>query len=433
MRKVFTSLLMILFAASAIVAQDYKSAGKAFRNYKFDKEKNYSDLDKAREGVDASMDNEEINTQAKYWLLRGEVYNEIAENELAKLRHPDAADKAFTALSKVLELNPKSFEKKAATDGLIKTGSGFQGKAARLFESQDYAGAFSAFNSMLSLKTMLDGSGTKGFLDDKADLQQIKYYTGMTAKMAGKNDVAKNLYTELYKDGYDDAELYKGLFDMTIEEDEDKAFEILAEGREKSSAKLAKLDRSDPENEDEIRRLESSMTGMLFSEINYYLGKGQKDKLEGKLKEAIEKDPNNPSLYSVLGKVYDDLYQQGGDEANFAKAKEYYEQSLSVGEKQEDVDTKIVMQAVYNLGALYFNKSAELSKKMNDESDTNKYNAMKDEVDSLFGQALPYFLKAETLDGNDLNTLLALKEIYARKDDFTKSNEYKARIAALKE
>ncbi len=433
MRKVLTSLLVILFAASAIVAQDYKSAGKAFRNYKFDKEKNYSDLDKAREGVDASMDNAEVNTQAKYWLLRGEIYNEIAENELAKLRHPDAADKAFEALSKVLEYNPKSFEKKSATDGLIKTGAGFQGKAARLFESQEYAGAYEAFNSMLNLKTMLETNGTKGFLDEKDDLQQIKYYTGMTARMAGKNDVAKGLYTELYNDGYDDAELYKGLFDMTIEEDEDKAFKILKEGREKSSAKLAKLDRSDPENEDEAKRLEASMTGMLFSEINYYLGKGQQDKLEGKLKEAIEAEPNNPSLYSVLGKVYDDIYQQSGDESNFAKAKEYYEKSLSVGEGLEEVDQKIIMQAVYNLGALYFNKSAELSKKMNDESDTNKYNAMKAEVDNLFGEALPYFLRAEKLDSNDLNTLLALKEIYARKDDFTKSNEYKNRIAALKE
>ena len=52
-------------------------------------------------------------------------------------------------------------------------------------------------------------------------------------------------------------------------------------------------------------------------------------------------------------------------------------------------------------------------------------------MDGLFEQALPYFQKAETRDGNDMNTLIALKEIYARLNDLEKSNGYKARIEAL--
>ncbi|MFN4256900.1 MAG: hypothetical protein ACK4Q5_18005, partial [Saprospiraceae bacterium] len=43
--------------------------------------------------------------------------------------------------------------------------------------------------------------------------------------------------------------------------------------------------------------------------------------------------------------------------------------------------------------------------------------AMKKEVDMLFDQALPFFQKAEGFDANDMNTLIALKEIYTRRED----------------
>ena len=64
---------------------------------------------------------------------------------------------------------------------------------------------------------------------------------------------------------------------------------------------------------------------------------------------------------------------------------------------------------------------------------TKKYEAIKTEMASLFEEALPYFLKADELNGQDRNTLIALKEIFARKDDFEKSNAYKDRLESLPE
>jgi len=49
----------------------------------------------------------------------------------------------------------------------------------------------------------------------------------------------------------------------------------------------------------------------------------------------------------------------------------------------------------------------------------------------LFNSALPFFLKAEGLNGSDGNTIIALKEIYARLNDLTKSAEYKAKYDKL--
>jgi hypothetical protein len=50
---------------------------------------------------------------------------------------------------------------------------------------------------------------------------------------------------------------------------------------------------------------------------------------------------------------------------------------------------------------------------------------------SLFDQALPYFQKAESLDPNDTNTLIALNEIYARKEDEL-SLEFKKRLDTVR-
>jgi hypothetical protein len=63
---------------------------------------------------------------------------------------------------------------------------------------------------------------------------------------------------------------------------------------------------------------------------------------------------------------------------------------------------------------------------------TAKYEAKKAEMNELFNLALPWFQKAETLQSNDVNTMIALKEIFARMNNFEKSNEYKAKIEAAK-
>jgi hypothetical protein len=49
----------------------------------------------------------------------------------------------------------------------------------------------------------------------------------------------------------------------------------------------------------------------------------------------------------------------------------------------------------------------------------------------LFKTALPYFKIAEKLNPNDTNTLIALKEIFARDNDFEKSGEFKKRLETV--
>jgi len=147
---------------------------------------------------------------------------------------------------------------------------------------------------------------------------------------------------------------------------------------------------------------------------------------------AIEQDPKNKTLYLVSGSMYEKLFNNAFEakdmataDANFAKAEEFYNKSIEMDAGYFD--------AIYSLGALYFNKTTPMRKEMNDLplSETARYDALKSEVTSLMGKALPFFIQADSINDKDYNTIFALKEIYARQDDLAKSNEYKARLEAL--
>ena len=60
-----------------------------------------------------------------------------------------------------------------------------------------------------------------------------------------------------------------------------------------------------------------------------------------------------------------------------------------------------------------------------------KYAEKEKEVNAMFERALPYFQKAESINPNDQNTLIALKEIFARKNDLEKSSDFKKRLETV--
>lgn len=134
--------------------------------------------------------------------------------------------------------------------------------------------------------------------------------------------------------------------------------------------------------------------------------------------------------------MYDNLYQTELKAKNDAKstehfneAKKYYEDAISRDPKNVD--------AVYSLGALYYNKAAFRTQELNalpedySSAGLKKMETLRKEVMGLFDEALPYFMKAEALDANDMNTLIALSEIYARKEDDL-ALEYKKRLEMVR-
>ncbi len=244
-----------------------------------------------------------------------------------------------------------------------------------------------------------------------SDTDQKKLESGILAMKENKLSNAKNIFLEMYNRNVKSPTIYEALFQLTKPSDRKTAHGYLKEGR----------------------TLFPEDTSLLFAEINFLLEEGKMEEMIKPLEKAIKKEPDNISLYSTLGSVYDNLYQQA-DRANnsqlaqsyWLKAKDYYEIALQKDSRN--------FNALYSMGALYYNlaaaKTLELQALENDFSKEGikKYDAVKKEVQDLFDIALPYFQNAESVDPNDVSTLVALKEIYARKDNLNRSNEFKDRL-----
>ena len=139
------------------------------------------------------------------------------------------------------------------------------------------------------------------------------------------------------------------------------------------------------------------------------------------------------SLYATSANVYEQLYNKSLEDGDEQAAEKYYAKAQGEYERGLKQDPNSA-QMTYGLGILIYNRGALMSKDLEDLSSDlskegeKKYNALKEKVDAQFALALPYFQKAEMQDPNNRNALIALKEMYARRDNYEVSGEMKKRL-----
>ncbi len=429
MRKISLTTLSFFFVLAAINAQDLsgltgkkalKQATKLLTEYNLNQTDNADKLQEALPYIDHASKQDDIKDDVKVWRTKGEIYNAISTAELSKkvldpnymVQNTDAGVKAYEAFKQALSL--KAGDSKSL-DGLAGAISSISELGYSSYEAQDYKTAYGAFMNVVEIHDLLKENSASSPLDAEGELSNQKYVTGLAALSAQMYPEAKAAFMPLYEEKYEKAGVYDALHKIAMAEgDTTGAGDFLSEGRERFPDDL----------------------GMLYGEINYYLQLGAVDKLSDKLQLAIEKEPENPSLHSTLGNVYDKLYQEASNSGDEAMAAEHFENALKYYNDALAVDDKFT-SAIYSIGALYYNKAAIATQELNVLADdyskegTKKYEEKKVEVDEIFKVALPYFQDVEKLDPSDRNTLIALKEIYARNGEFEVSNEFKTRLEKL--
>jgi tetratricopeptide (TPR) repeat protein len=427
MKKVIFALAAFFLITFAAQAQEdglklAKQAGKALASYNLDPNSNKAKLAEAIQKIDQAMQSPEAKASASAWLTRGDIYNRRLDSDLgSRVLNPQApftgdndALEAFEAYKNAYE-NPevKKYEKTDALKGIQAVQGSLINIGGAKYEQKEYEKAYLSYEASLQAHNIITAGKGQSVLEDVSILNDQKYFTAVIAAMAKRCKDAVPYLEELIK--LDSSKAYEPLYNCKIElGDEAGADKILAEGRKKF-----------PED-----------SGLLFAEINSYLKKGKLDELTDRLKQAIKQEPNNIGLYVTLGNVYDNLYQAMSKEKNtekanlyFGEAKKYYEQATAKDPKNVD--------AVYSLGALYYNQAAVRTQELNalpedySSAGLKKLKTLRDEILALFDQSLPYFQKAENLNPNDVNTLIALNEIYARKEDEL-SLEFKKRLEVVK-
>lgn len=421
-----------LFLITALNAQDgekaQRQASRALGAFNLDPTNNKEKLKEAVDQILVAENDSEASKMAKTWVTKGEIFNEIAnqivairqlgigdEKSLPQVEHP--AQQAAEAFMKAFELADKKYEQKDALKGMQIAQGNLSNMGIYMYEAGDYAGAFTNFKEVVDIHNILKKNNEKSALDAEADLNNQLYITGLAALNAEDPAAAAGFFQKLYDIKYEKPAIYEALYKIKSDETSpEQAYSYLEEGR----------------------RLYPDDVSLLFAEINHFLRINKLDELIDKLKMAIEKEPDNVSLYSTMGNVYDNLYQSAQKEGNTAKANEYFENARKYYNQALEKDPNY-SDAIYSIGALYYNKAAAMTLELNKLADDYtkegiaKYEKLKKEIFAEFDHALPYFQDAEALSPNDVNTLIALKEIYARKDDLEKSNEFKKRLDIIQE
>lgn len=422
--KKFVVLFFAIVFAGGIIAQDpvkdMKKAARLLGTYNLDQASGADELEEAIALANASINDPAVKTDPTAWQTYGEiflaavnrdVFANVADNT-SPITEPSAPAKAFKGFKMAAELGDKSYQIKDAMKALSAGIQNIYYIGSALYQAGDYKAAYNAFQATYDAYSLLLKNKEPTTFSAEEHPKAL-YYSGICAQQAGLTVEARDVFRQMVDAGSNEAGVYEALFNMYLKDNPAEAEKILMIAREKF-----------PDD-----------SGILYAEINYYLAKGELTSLISKLEKALEIEPNNVSVYVTLGQIYDKMYQDSAlvnpQQANesFVKAMSYYQQAMEKDPKNFD--------AVYSIGALWYNKAAAYSKELNDLSNdystegNRKYEAKKAQMDEAFEKALPIFIQAETINPQDYNTLVALREIYARQDKLDVAEQYKIKIENL--
>jgi len=374
---VLFALIMLVSAAFAQMKKDRTSA----YNYWMKK-----DLVKAKEFIDKAVAYPEAVSDAKVWYYKGGIYLDIQISPAKAILAPDALNIAYDAYTKASALDTKEEYKPDIAARLGAIGGEFFNAGISFFQQNDFDNAMPLFDKAINISKENHTTDTlahygaalcleKKAAADKAYLDKAieKYQFLVDIKMK-----EVSIYSAL-------ANLYKDKGDL------DKATGILDLGKT-----------AFPGN-----------TDLIITEANMYISTNNHAKAISSLMVAKEKEPANVSVLYAVGVTYDLLKNDTKlpeDERTkyFNEAIKSYKETLAVDPNYFD--------ALFNLGALYFNKGGEVINEANKLpiSETVKYDNMLADGNNYLNLALPYLEKCETLQAQDKPTLISLKEIYTR-------------------
>jgi tetratricopeptide (TPR) repeat protein len=397
MKKVILSMQAALLV---VVAYAQPSKRTSAFNYL-----GYGELDNAKTAIDDASQHEATINDAKTWYFRGQIYHAIYQSKEEKYKSldPQALQKAVESYIKCAELDKKKDYTDDITSRMRIAENQMMNEGIGAYNKQQYGNALSFFDLSYTL--------SKHPLVAKLDTQAA-YNAALVAEKIENWDKAKALWEECIRTGYGKGKSYGALSELYKRLGQtDKSLETLKQGRVKY-----------PDD-----------AQLIIAELNYYLSTGKDKEAEQNLNLAIEKDPSNKNLYFALGTISNNLANPPADKPQPSDAdyKTLTDKAEKAYLKALELDANY-FDAVYNLGALYFNGAVRVIDAAGGIKDNKLYEIEKNKADNLFKKGLPFLEKAHLLDPNDKGTLSSLKQLYARTGDNAKYEEVSAKLKALK-
>jgi tetratricopeptide (TPR) repeat protein len=434
MKKLFPILMMLILFSMGVKSQNpVLNLSNYLRN---------GMLDKAYENLNLAMADDKYTSDAKTWLLRGNLY-------YATFRCYDFVSGIYIGMPdstlRLLKGEPLTdFKKQKTPDGKANKWEWDLGFSVLILNSKVYS-----YDEPVAgfYKTIAASAETALELARESYLKTIE----LDPRFMGEQTFPSNAYQGLsiLSEGYFNlgvldynASRFKGAFDNFRASHEIKTKIGMREARDTipryyavkaASYYIRQLsDSSQFDKAIEIagiaRGLNPDDVDLSLSEADAYLKKKDYLKTKALLEDIIQKQPNNANLYFVIGNIYDQLSKEGTEttehnQENFDLCVKYYRQAVEV---KPDY-----FEALFNLGTMYNNKAVDklaIAQKLpfGDPS----YNGIIKEVDELFNTALPFLEKAHQVNSTDPDPMRMLYSIYLRQKKNDQAAEMKKKMDA---
>jgi len=339
------------------------------------------ELDKAKIEIDKAAVHEKTMGKAKTWYFRGMIYENILGSTKPQYSGllPDAGKLAFESYTKAMSLSVKGDEYYDVSAKKIDNLWGlFLNEGVKKYEVKDFTGSLASYE----LSQTIRPGDTTAYV-----------YALYTSEALKDYDKTKLYSNKLFSMGRKLPYMYISMSRQ-------------ARNAEKKDSALAHVQAG--------RKFFPNDKSLALEELDLFFALGRGSEAKSKLEDAVQMDSSNASLYSILGNLYD---QEAADAKKPAKEKDASKQkALSAYKKALKLDPNN-FESNYNLGVYFFNRGAEVLKKVN-ELDFNTYQKVGKKMDgdaqNEFKQALPYFEACYKINPNDADSKRSLKNTYER-------------------
>ena len=351
------------------------------------------DFGEARTLIKGALENPESKDDAKTWFVAGFIEDQQVNAERTKQilgqqpNEPVMYEALYAILpyfQKAYDLDQQPNEKgkvkpKYAKDIKNILGTNhlqlFNG-GAYYFDQKDYKKAYDFFNQYMEIAELPMFAGTPTAEKD-SNFMTVQFYAAVAATQLNDSKTAIAALERAKDTPFRQNDVFQYLcYEYEQAEDTVSLMKTLQEGREIF-----------PEEE-----------YFLNSLINLYIYSNKNDEALAALNAAIAKKPNDANLYNVMGRVYETGLK------DYANAETYFKKAL-------ELDPQLV-DALSNLGRVYYNQGVNKLGEANVINDSKKYQEELALAKSLFQQAMPFYQQAHQAKPEVMEYMIALRGIY---------------------
>ena len=355
-----------------------------------------ADFGEARTLIKGALENPETKDDAKTWYVAGFIEDQQFNAERAKqiLGQQPNEPVMYEALYGILPYFQKAYEldqlpnekgkvKPKYTKDIKSILSAnhvylFNG-GAYYFDKQEYKKAYDFFNQYVEISELPMFEGTQTAEKDST-FMTVQFYAAAAASLAKDSRLAISALERAKNTPYRQYDVYQYL-----------CYEY---GEARTAQDSVMLEKTFEEG----MQVFPDSIFFLNNLINTYIYSNRNEKALELLNVAIQKTPDDATLYDVMGHVYENGVK------NPAEAEKYYLLAL-----EKDPNMTI---ALSNIGRVYYNQGVNKLSEANMINDSKKYQEELGMAKDLFKKALPYYKKAHEAEPEKMDNMIALRGIY---------------------